>query len=162
LPTKKLTKIGLLIAISMIFSYIEMLIPIMPSVPGVKIGLSNSVVLLILYSYGFGYCILFQVARLLLQTLLFGNVFSLAYSFVGAFVSLIVMYFVKKFKLFDMPGVSMFGGVAHNIGQILVAFFLVQNQYIFSYFPVLLISGSLCGYGVGWISEILFKRKLME
>ena len=162
MPIKKITKIGLLIAISMIFSYIELLIPIMPSVPGVKIGLSNSVVLLILYSYGIGACLIFQVTRLILQMLLFGNVFSLLYSLSGAAISLLIMYILKRIRFLDIPGVSMFGGVFHNLGQLFVAYIIVQNRFIFSYFPVLLISGALCGYVIGLISEILLKRKLME
>ncbi len=159
--TDKLAKMGLLLALGMILSYVEFLFPIVPSMPGVKIGLSNMLVVLLLYSYGVGYGILYQAARILLTGLLFGNIFSCIYSLMGAGFSMAVMLIVKKSRFLDMAGVSMSGGIAHNLGQLMVAYFLVQNTAIAWYIPILLITGAVSGYVIGVISEILLKRRLL-
>jgi len=161
LHTDKLAKMGLLLALGMILSYVEFLFPIAPSMPGVKIGLSNMLVVLLLYSYGVGYGILYQVARIFLTCLLFGNIFSCIYSLMGAGFSMAVMLLIKKSRFLDMAGVSMLGGIAHNLGQLMVAYFFVQNTAIAWYIPILLITGAVSGYVIGVISEILLKRRLL-
>lgn len=159
--TDRLAKMGLLLALGMILSYVEYLFPIAPSMPGVKIGLANMPVVLLIYSYGAYYGILYQAARLLLTALLFGNVFSFVYSLAGAALSMAVMLILKKTKWLDMPGVSMLGGVFHNVGQLIVAYLFVQNGAIGWYFPILLLTGAVSGYAIGIISEIILKRRLL-
>lgn len=159
--TERLAKMGLLLALGMILSYVEAILPIAPSMPGVKIGLANMLVVLLLYSYGWKYGTAYQLSRILLTAMLFGNLFSCIYSLAGAALSMAVMIGIKKADLFDMAGVSMAGGIAHNIGQLTIAYFVVQNAAVGWYLPVLLITGALSGYVIGFISEILLKRKLL-
>lgn len=159
--TDRLAKMGLLLALGMILSYVEVLFPIAPSMPGVKIGLANMLVVLLLYSYGWKYGVLYQLCRILLTAMLFGNLFSCVYSLTGAAFSMTVMIALKKADLLDMAGISMSGGIAHNIGQLLIAYFVVQNTAVGWYLPVLLITGAVSGYVIGFISEILLKRKLL-
>lgn len=159
--TDKLAKMGLLLALGMILSYVEILFPIAPAMPGIKIGLANMMVVLLLYSYGMGYGILYQLSRILLTTVLFGNLFSCIYSLAGAVLSMSVMVLLKKSRFLDMAGVSMSGGIAHNLGQLLVAYFFVQNTAVAWYIPVLITAGALSGYVIGMISEILLKRRLL-
>lgn len=159
--TDRLAKLSLLLALGMILSYVEFLLPIAPSMPGVKIGLANAPVVLLLYSFGVRYAVCYQLARLLLTALLFGNVYSFVYSLAGAALSMVLMLLLKKTKWLDIPGVSMLGGVFHNIGQLLVAWLIVQNGAVCFYLPVLLLSGAVCGYAVGFLSEILLKRRLL-
>ncbi|MBP3458438.1 MAG: Gx transporter family protein [Lachnospiraceae bacterium] len=159
--TDKLAKMGLLLALGMILSYVEFLFPIAPAMPGVKIGLSNMLVVLLLYSYGMGYGIFYQVSRIILTAVLFGNPFSMVYSLAGAALSMILMWSLKKSRFLDIPGVSMSGGIAHNTGQLVVAYFFVQNTAIAWYIPVLLITGAVSGYVIGMISEILLKRRVL-
>lgn len=161
MPTEKLAKMGLLISLGLIFSYVEALLPLFPGVPGIKLGLSNALVILLLYSYGWSYGVLFQFSRIVISSLLFGNLFSLVYSLAGAAVSLIMMLVFKRLGFFDIPGVSMWGGIFHNMGQLFIAFIFVQNGAVFYYSPILLISGALAGYGVGWIGELILKRRLL-
>lgn len=161
MPTDKLARLGLMTALGMIFSYVEVLLPILPGVPGVKLGLANALVILLLYSYGVGSCIVFQLCRILLSSILFGNLFGLFYSLAGAVVSLEIMILMKKLKLLDIPGISMIGGIFHNLAQLAVAFLFVRNTAVFYYVPALLISGALTGYVIGWIGEFLLKRKLL-
>lgn len=159
--TDRLAKMGLLLALGMILSYVEALFPIAPSMPGVKIGLANMLVVLLLYSYGWKYGTIYQLSRILLTAILFGNLFSCVYSLAGAALSMAVMIGLKKADFLDMAGISMAGGIAHNIGQLLIAYFVVQNTAIGWYMPVLLITGAVSGYVIGFISEILLKRKLL-
>lgn len=159
--TDRLAKMGLLLALGMILSYVEALFPIAPSMPGVKIGLANMLVVLLLYSYGWKYGTIYQLSRILLTAMLFGNLFSCVYSLAGAALSMAVMIGLKKADFLDMAGISMAGGIAHNIGQLLIAYFVVQNTAIGWYMPVLLITGAVSGYVIGFISEILLKRKLL-
>lgn len=159
--TDKLAKMGLLLALGMILSYVEFLLPVAPAMPGIKIGLSNILVVLLIYSWGTGYGILYQLVRILLTTVLFGNLFSCFYSLAGAALSMTVMLLLKKSRFLDIEGVSMSGGIAHNLGQLVVAYFFVQNTAIAWYLPVLLITGAISGYGIGVLSEILLKRRLL-
>ena len=159
--TERIAKLGLLLALGMILSYVESLFPIAPSVPGIKIGLANILAVLLLYSYGGRACILYQGARIFLTALLFGSFYSGIYSLAGAAISLMVMILLKRTKLMDMEGVSMAGGVFHNIGQLLIAFMFVQNTAIFGYLPILLIAGAVSGYLMGMAGEILIKRRLL-
>ena len=144
--TERLAKMGLFLALGMILSYVEALFPIAPSMPGVKIGLANMLVILLLYSYGWKYGAVYQFSRIFLTAMLFGN---------------LVMMGLKKVDFLDTAGVSMTGGIAHNIGQLIIAYFVVQNAAVGWYLPVLIITGALSGYVIGFISEILLKRKLL-
>lgn len=159
--TERLAKMGLLLALGMILSYVEALFPIAPSMPGVKIGLANMLVVLLLYSYGWKYGMLYQFSRIFLTAMLFGSLFGCIYSLAGAALSMAVMIGLKKTDFLDMAGISMAGGIAHNIGQLIIAYLIVQNTAIGWYIPVLLITGALSGYVIGFISEILLKRKLL-
>ncbi len=161
LRTDRLAKMGLLLALGMILSYVEFLFPIAPSMPGVKIGLANMPVVMLIYTYGAYYGCFYQAVRLLLTALLFGNVFSFVYSLAGAALSMAVMLIMKRTKWLDIPGVSMLGGIFHNVGQLIVAYFFVQNGAIGWYFPVLLLAGAVSGYAMGFISELLIRRRLL-
>ena len=159
--TERLAKMGLLLALGMILSYVEILFPIAPSMPGVKIGLANMLVVLLLYSYGWQYGAVYQLCRILLTAMLFGNLFGCLYSLAGAFLSVAVMVGLKRTDFLDMAGVSMAGGIAHNTGQLVIAYLVVQNTAVGWYLPVLLVTGALSGYVIGFISEILLKRHLL-
>lgn len=161
MPTDKIAKMGLLICLGMILSYVETLIVLVPSVPGIKIGLSNALVILLLYTYGMGYCILYQICRIVLTSLLFGNVFACLFSLAGAGCSLLIMYICKKIRFIDVSANSMIGGIAHNMAQLAVAAVLIHHASVWYYFPVLLLAGALSGYAVGMIGTIILRRRLL-
>lgn len=156
--TKKLTMTALLAALALIFSYIEVLIPFSPAIPGIKLGISNLAVIVALYHMGLKYAITINVVRIFIAGLLFSGVFGIIYSLAGAILSMTVMVLLKKTGLFSVAGVSMAGGVAHNLGQILAAAFLVSNLSIFIYFPVLIFSGLISGALIGIVAYIILKR----
>ncbi len=161
MPTDKIAKMGLLICLGMILSYVETLIVLVPSVPGIKIGLSNALVILLLYTYGMGYCVLYQLCRIVLTSLLFGNVFACLFSLAGAGCSLLIMYICKKIRFIDVSANSMIGGIAHNMAQLAVAAVLIHHASVWYYFPVLLLAGALSGYAVGMIGTIILRRRLL-
>ena len=156
--TKKLTMTALLAALALIFSYIEVLIPFSPAIPGIKLGIANLVVIVALYHMGLKYAITINVVRIFIAGLLFSGVFGIIYSLAGAILSMTVMVLLKKTGLFSVAGVSMAGGVAHNLGQILAAAFLVSNLSIFIYFPVLISPGLISGALIGIVAYIILKR----
>lgn len=158
MKTKKVAFLGLTIALSMILSFVESQIPPLVAVPGVKAGLANIVTVFMLYRVSIKETASVSLIRVILSSLLFGSVMSMAYGFAGAVLSLIGMALLKKSGLFSPIAVSVAGGVLHNIGQIAVAIFVTETAEIAYYLPVLLISGTLAGIVIGAAAGIIVKR----
>lgn len=148
---------GALIALAMVLSYLESFIPLLIAVPGVKIGLANIVTLIALYKLGLKDAIMISIGRIILSSLLFGNLSMILYSLAGAALSLVAMKLAMGIQKLSVTGVSILGGVFHNLGQLLIAAILLQNGNIFYYLSVLFISGTLAGIGVGILTGILLK-----
>ncbi len=158
MKTRQIAETGLLIALAMVLSYVESLIPAFVAIPGIKIGLANIVVVYALYRLGFRSALLISVLRVLLSALLFGTVLTLAYSAAGAVLSLGGMVFLKRTGLFGTAAVSVFGAVLHNLGQILVACILLGTDALLYYLPFLVISGVVTGVAIGVAASILIRR----
>ena len=158
LTTKQLVTLSALIAVAMILSYIESLIPAFVAVPGVKMGLSNIATVFALYALGWQYAICVSVVAVSLKTLLFGNFVSLIYSLSGAALALALMILLKKLDRFSSVGVSVAGGVGHNAGQIIAACIVMENAAISLYIIPLIISGTLSGIVIGLVAGNLVER----
>ena len=130
ISTKKIALCGVLTALAMIFSYIESVIPIPIPVPGIKLGVANIAVITILYVLGVKEAIVINLLRIALTALLFGNVNSFLFSISGAVLSLTIMIIMKKLDFFSCIGVSVCGGVMHNVGQIIAAVFIMGSEAI--------------------------------
>lgn len=156
--TKQIARIAMLVAVAFVLSYIESVLPLNLGVPGVKAGFSNIVVVLCLYENSMKETIGISFVRILLVGLTFGNLYSLLYSLAGGLLSLIVMVLLKRSVRFSTCGVSVAGGVSHNIGQIIVAMIVLQTEKIIYYLPVLLVSGVIAGVVIGLIASMLVKR----
>ena len=154
---KKTAYLGLFAAIAIIFGYVESLIPFFAGIPGMKLGLANLAVLFILEKYSWKEAALVSTVRILVIGFLFGNMFSILYSLAGAALSLTVMTLMKRFSGFSILGVSVAGGVSHNIGQLIVASFIVENTSLLYYAPVLLISGVATGLLIGFLTGEITK-----
>lgn len=155
---KKTAYLGLFAAIAIIFGYVESLIPFFAGIPGMKLGLANLAVLFILEKYSWKEAALVSTVRILVIGFLFGNMFSILYSLAGAALSLTVMTLMKRFSGFSILGVSVAGGVSHNIGQLIVASFIVENTSLLYYAPILLISGVATGLLIGFLTGEITKR----
>ena len=158
METRKIARMGLLVALSMILSYVESLIPAFVAVPGVKVGLANIVVIFALYTLGPIEALIVSLLRVILSSFLFGSVLSLLYSLSGALLSLGGMILMKKLKIFSTTVVSVTGGVLHNVGQILVACLVLETDVLLYYLPVLILSGVITGAVIGIISSLVIKR----
>lgn len=158
MKTKKLVTLAVTISVAMILSFVESRIPAFVAIPGVKVGLANIAVIFALYKMGWREAIVVSVIRVLLVALLFGSVVSLAYSIAGALISLSLMILLRKIGIFTEIAVSVVGGITHNIGQILIAFLLLETKVVFYYLPFLLVSGVIAGIAVGVASALLIKR----
>ena len=149
---------GLLIALAFVLGYVESLVPVYLGAPGVKLGLANLVTMIGLYCMGVKETALINVVRIVLSGFLFGPPSAILFGLAGTALSLTVMVFCKHFRLFGMVGVSVLGGVAHNIGQFLMAAFVVHTFGVFSYLPVLLAAGTAAGALVGLLGGIIVSR----
>ena len=152
--TKKIALGGILTALAMIFSYIESLIPI----PGVKLGIANIAIISVLYLLGSGQALLVNLLRITLTAVLFGNFNSFLFSMAGGMLSLLGMVVLKKSGHFSIVGVSVAGGVFHNVGQITAAVFLMDTTAIYYYLPVLLIFGIVTGIIIGLMGGYVTQR----
>lgn len=167
---KKTVELGFFLAVALILSYIESLIPISFGMPGIKLGLPNAVIILLLYNqdtietgnnvvegnrkntYGnVKEAVLVNSLRIVLSGFLFSNLYAILYALSGAFFSLIAMLIGKKLNCLSVVGVSVLGGVFHNVGQIFVAMFIVETFAVCYYLPFLIISGTLTGALLGVI-----------
>ncbi len=149
---------GILIALAMVMSFIETLIPIPFPVPGVKIGLANLVTIVGLYLVGIPGTICVTILRVVLVGFSFGNPYSMIYGLSGSILSLFVMALAKRYHLFSQVGISILGGVFHNIGQVTFAAVIVQTAGVFVYLPTLLIVGCIAGAVIGILGGVMTER----
>ena len=149
---------GLLIALAMIISYVESLIPVFTSIPGVKIGLTNVVIITALYLFGWKSALIINIIRIVLVGISFGNAMSLACALAGGIFSFIAMVLLKKTGKFGIIPVSAVGGVAHNTGQIIAVILMLQTTAFSWYLPILWFSGIISGIITGILGGILCKR----
>lgn len=154
----KVAYFGVFTALALIFSYVETLIPIQFGIPGVKLGLANLIIVIALYRMKLSEAYLLSIVRVLLAGFIFGNYFSIIYSLAGGILSLTVMALLRKKGGFSVIGVSIAGGVFHNIGQLIVASVIVETFSVMYYVPVLLIAGLVTGLLIGITSDGMLKR----
>ncbi len=143
---------------ALICSYVESLIPFYFGVPGVKLGLANLVVVLLLYAMGAKEALTVSVLRIVLAGFLFGNMFSIWYSLAGGLLSFFVMWLLKKCGKFGVLPISVSGGIFHNVGQLIVAAIVVENYNVFYYMPILLVAGLVTGALIGVAAQEMILR----
>lgn len=158
MTTKKTAQLGVYIALAMILSYVESLVPFSFGVPGIKLGLTNVVTVIMMYTYGIPGALGVAVLRAVLSGFMFGNAFSIIYSVAGCVLSFIFMYILKKTNHFAIISVSAAGGVMHNVGQLIVAANVVKTYSVIYYAPVLIIAGVFTGIIIGIVSDEIVKR----
>ena len=155
---KKIAKIAIFSALATIFGYIESLFPLPIPVYGAKVGISNIVILTSLYLLTTPISFGIMLIKTFVSSLLFSGLSAFLYSVSGGFLSVFTMSILKKTKKFSVIGISIAGGVTHNIGQLIVAAVFLKNINIFYYLPILIIIGIIAGAVIGIISDIIIKR----
>ena len=155
---KKIAFLGLFVALAFVLSYIEYMLPLNIGIPGAKIGLANLVVMVALYTVGDKNAIALSIIRVVLVGLTFGNISMMMYSLAGAALSLCVMLIAKKLGKLSVTGVSVLGGVFHNIGQIIVAMLVLETQSLLYYLPFLIVIGTITGVLIGFVANLITAR----
>lgn len=155
---KTVAEYGVLIALAMVLSFVEMLIPNPIPVPGVKLGLANLVTIVGLYLIGIPGTVAVTVLRIVLVGLTFSNPFTMIYGLSGSLLSLLIMAVARKREWFSQIGISVLGGIAHNIGQLSFAALIVHTAGVFYYLPALLIAGTAAGAVIGLLGGIITER----
>ena len=150
---KKIPYYGLFAALAMLMGYVEMLIPIPVPIPGVKLGLANVIIIIMMYFMDTKSAFFVSLIRVILSGLLFAGFAGLLYSLAGALLSFAVMALLKKTGKFSIVGVSIAGGIFHNVGQIVVAALAVENVRMAYYLPFLLVSGVVTGIFIGIVAK---------
>lgn len=155
---RKTAYLGSFLALAMVLSYLESLIPLPIAVPGIKLGLANGCIIILLYVFGpFEACSV-NILRVILTSLLFTNLYAMFYSLAGAVLSLLVMILFSKSKHFSPIGVGIIGGLFHNIGQCAVAFLVTKTDAILGFLPILMAAGMICGCLTGILGKILYPK----
>lgn len=157
---RRITICGVLTALAMIFSYIESLIPIPVPIPGIKLGIANIAIITVLYIVGTWEAIAINLLRITLTAILFGNMNTFLFSMAGGMLSILIMILLKRIGKFSMIGVSIVGGVSHNIGQIIAAVILMDSSAIAYYLPVLFVAGIITGVVIGIVGGMVTTRVL--
>lgn len=170
--TKKLAQLGLFLALALILAYVESLIPFSFGVPGIKLGLPNLIVVLLLSGESGGRnnenqnntasigtswngtkeALLVNGLRIILSGFLFSNMYAILYALAGALLSFIAMLIGRRMRCFSVVGISVLGGVFHNIGQIIVAMLVVETVYVGYYVPFLIVAGTVTGAVLGIVA----------
>ena len=156
--TKRIASYGLLTALALVLAFVESQVPAFFAVPGMKLGLTNVVVLFALYCMDEKSALLINVLRILLVAFLFGNGVSLLYSLAGGILSTLVMILLKKTGRFHIITVSVAGGIFHNVGQILVAMLILETASLAYYLLILWFTGIGAGLVIGLIGGEVCRR----
>ncbi len=156
--TKRLATTAVLVALALIFSFVESRIPAFFPIPGIKLGLANTVTLFAIYRLGTKDAVYISLIRVSLASILFGTLTSFLYAAAGGALSLLVMVLIKKLTPLTAVTVSVLGGVAHNIAQVAVASIILSTNVVIYYLPPLLLSGTVAGIAVGLLGALLVKK----
>ncbi|MCR4999739.1 MAG: Gx transporter family protein [Lachnospiraceae bacterium] len=158
MKTRRIAFLGLMVALAFVLSYVEMLLPIHIGIPGAKIGLANLSVMVALYVIGPTDALILSIVRVVLVGFTFGNMAMMMYSLAGALLSFVAMMIGKRTKLFSAVGVSVLGGVFHNVGQILVAMVVMETSRLTYYLPFLVVMGVISGIIIGIVAGMIVQR----
>lgn len=151
--------LGVFTAVALILAYVEFLLPpLFPSIPGIKMGLPNIIIVFLLYRRSAYSAIAVSLLRIVLVTMLFGNVMALMYSLAGGILSLLIMILLRRLNFLSTVGVSVAGGVSHNVGQVLMAMLLLETAELEYYLVVLIITGIIAGVFIGLCGSVLIKK----
>ena len=156
---KTIAFVGLFTTLAMILAYVEAILPpLFSAIPGIKMGLPNIIIVFLLYRRGPIFASSVSLLRIVLVSVLFGNTMSLIYSLVGGVLSMLVMIILQRMKFLSTVGVSVAGGVSHNVGQILAAMVLLETSELGYYLVVLTVTGTIAGILIGLCGSLLIKR----
>ncbi len=157
MSSRRIATDGLLLALALILSFIDSMIPMPIPVAGIKLGLANLAVIYALYTMGEGDAVIISIARVLLSGLMFAGMSGILYSLAGAALSLAVMCLMYRFTDYHIIPVSVCGSLAHIAGQLMVAAAMTSISIVTYYAPLLLVSAFIAGTVIGMLSLLLLR-----
>lgn len=160
----KIALLGVLLAVTIVIAILESFIPSF-TIPGIKLGFANIVILVTLYEVGILEAVFINLVRVLVVSLVRGTFLSMGFfmSLTGAFMSLgIMILFHLVIKKFSIIGVSVIGSLFHVIGQILIAMIYMGSVYVVYYLPIIGISAVITGILVGFIARAIIKTGVIK
>ena len=162
--TQRIALSGLLVALMLVLGFVESLIPVAAGIPGIKLGLSNGVLIFAVYMLGIPTAFVLMVLKVVLSGLMFGGVSAMMYAMAGGVLSMIAMALLSRVKGIHPVVVSMVGGVMHNVGQVGLAMIMLNTPKLLYYMAVLMIVGLLCGAVTGVCADTVMKhlKKIMR
>ena len=159
MSTNKLTRLSMLLVLGLVLSYLETLIPLNATVPGIKLGLANMVTMFVMYRYEVKDAAVILLLRVLITGFMFSGLSTIIFGITGGIFCMTAMSITKKSSHFSVIGVSVSGAVFHNIGQLFVAYIIMQNQDILLYYlPYLCVAGIISGVLIGYVSAFVIER----
>ena len=153
---KRLALSALFVTVMLMLGYVESLVP--TGVPGIKLGLSNSVLILAIAWLGIPTAFALMIVKVLLSGFLFSGVNAMLYAFAGGVLSMALMSLLYKSRAFSLTPIAMAGAVAHNMGQVLMAMLILQTGKLLYYMAILMLAGLVTGFVTGTIASILIRR----
>ena len=153
---KRLTLSALLVTVMLMLGYVESLIP--TGVPGIKLGLSNSVLILAICWLGVPNAFLLMLVKVFLSGFLFSGVSAILYALAGGVLSMLTMILLLRVGRFHPVATAMGGAVMHNVGQVLMAMWILRTKQLLYYMAVLMLVGLATGFVTGMIASVLLRR----
>ena len=150
--TKKVSVIGLFTAMALLLSCIESILSFRTGIPGIKLGIANHIIVIAFYFLPSGEVLSISLLRVFFLSVFSGSPFTAVFSFTGAIASFFAMYISYRRNSFSPAGISIIGGVTHNLAQLLISALLLNTPAFLWYSPVLLISGIITGLINGLIA----------
>lgn len=156
--TNRIALSGLLVALMLVLGYVESLLPVAAGIPGIKLGLSNGVLIFALSMLGIPTAFVLMILKVLLSGLMFGGVSAMMYAFAGGLLSMIFMALLSRIKGVHIIVVSMVGGLMHNVGQVVLAMIMLSTPKLLYYMVILMIVGLGCGALTGVCADSVLKH----
>ena len=149
---------GMLLALMLVLGFVESRLPVATGVPGIKLGLSNGVLIFAVYMLNVPAAYLLMGLKVLLSGMLFGSPSAMMYAFAGGLLSLTVMVLLSRVKDVSPVVVSMVGGLSHNVGQVLLAMFILNTPKLIYYMAILMVVGLVTGLATGLAANGIISR----
>lgn len=159
MPIRRMSRNALLAGLALAIYTIELQLPALSPVPGLKLGLSNIITVYAVFALSPGDAFMILLARILLGTFVSGNISALMYSAAGGvmcFLAMLALRYVLTERQIWIA--SVIGAIAHNLGQLVTAVIITRTPALFAYFPILTAGGMLAGAFTGLCGQLLARR----
>jgi len=155
---QRIATCGMLLALMLVLGFVESQLPVAAGIPGIKLGLSNGVLIFAVYMLGVPTSFLLMGLKVLLSGFLFGSPSAMMYAFAGGVLSLTVMCLLSRMKGLSPVVVSMVGGLSHNVGQVALAMIILNTPKLLYYMAILMIVGLVTGMATGLAANGIIRR----